>query len=153
MKGPCLMTNQQSVSEELRGFVERNQISYHSLAAITSIEADTLRAFADASPEGLTSPQSGSLSLDEGERVSVLVSQLTAIREIPDSDRVEGILAALTQTYGFTIPALAALLGVEQSSLESLSESFDSVPEASRTALAVRLTFLVNAINLAGPRL
>lgn len=147
------MTDQQSVSDEIRSLVERDGVSYDSLSAVTGIDADALRTFAGTSQDGLTNPNGGVLTLDEGERVSILVAQLTAIREVPDADRVEGIFAALTQTYGFTIPALAALLGVDEGSLESLSEAFESVPASSKTALAVRLTFLVNAINGAAPRI
>lgn len=143
------MAEEQSVASDLRRIVNSDGVPYGVIGSIAGIAPEKLESYVDTSPVGLAEPAVGALSPEEGERLSILVAQLTAIKEIPDEDRVEGMLAALTQTFGFPIGSLASLIDVNASTLESLSTSFAEVPVDERTAVALRLSFLVNAINMA----
>lgn len=143
------MTEEQSVAGDIQRMVTEDRVPYSVIGAIAGVAPEKLQSYVESSPVGLVEPADGNLSPNEGERLSVLTAQLTAIKEIPDADRVEGMLAALTQTFGFPVDALASLIGVETTSLERLSTSFSDVPAEEQTAIALRLSSVVNAINMA----
>ncbi|TCK61346.1 HTH domain-containing protein [Curtobacterium sp. PhB136] len=145
------MTEKQDVAHELRHIVEVDGVPYDTIGAITGTTPEKLRSYVETSPNGFADPADGGLSPDEGARVSVLVAHLSAVKEIPDAERVEGMLAVLTQTFGFPVDALASVIGVEAAVLDDLATTFDDLPATVRTAVALRLSFLVNAINLASP--
>ncbi|WP_123653691.1 HTH domain-containing protein [Curtobacterium sp. ZW137] len=95
------MTEKQDVAHELRHIVEVDGVPYDTIGAITGTTPEKLRSYVETSPNGFADPADGGLSPDEGARVSVLVAHLSAVKEIPDAERVEGMLAVLTQTFGF----------------------------------------------------
>ena len=135
--------------EWLRQLIADGRASLDALSRMTGIEPDRLRAFIeDARPPGMsrTPPL---LSSDESARVSTLAAYLSEGMQIDDDERLKAIFESLTSECGLTLHNLAQLTGVEVDAVDVVLGDPASLPPATKYALAVRGSHILNAANQA----
>jgi len=138
----------------LRALIERGSVALDAIAQVTGISESELSAYLDdpgTEHQGLTVLGTG-LAPDESQRLAVLVAMLAAARNVPDDDRVRGILEGLTQVSGLTVANIASLTGIAESDLDAFTIDPTGVSAAVKFTIATRTSYLVNAVNLAAPR-
>ncbi|MFB2597414.1 HTH domain-containing protein [Herbiconiux sp. P17] len=135
----------------LRRLIVEGQISDDALQTITGIRSEKIRAFLDeATPpaSGMTAePQA--LTNDESTRLSVLAVQLTEGLTIGDDERLTAIVESLTIECHLTLRNIAQLTGLDVGDLERVLRDPRSVPIEKKYELAVRGSYLINAVNQA----
>lgn len=148
------MTSQMfNTADELRRAVADGRISEMALEAISQIPIGTLQVFLAGSVEGTngvtTSPQP--LSADEAARLSVLASQILHGFDIGDDERLRAILEGLTTQFHLTLENIALLARLDSADLATALRDPSSLPAERKYALALRLSYLTNAIERARP--
>ena len=141
------------VENELRRIVAEGRISEESLQAITGISGDTIASLLDTAQErepGLSAPPAA-FSPDEVGRLSALVGQLTNGLQIDDDVRLTAIIQTLTVQFRMTHQHIASLTGVDLYDLESVLNDPNAAQAETKYALAIRASYLLNAIGNAAP--
>jgi hypothetical protein len=142
-----------NVEHELRRIVAEGRISEESLQAITGIPADAIASLLGATHDrepGLSAPPSA-FSPDEVLRLSALVGQLTEGLQIDDDVRLTAIVQTLTVQFRMTHQHIALLTGIDLNDLESVLNDPNTVPAERKYELAIRASYLMNAIGNAAP--
>jgi hypothetical protein len=140
--------------DELRRIIAEGHISEDALQSITGIEPEKLRSFLDEAKPGAAGltrePQA--LSNDESTRLSTLAAQLTEGLRIGDDERLRAIFESLTIECRLTVQNIAQLAGLDVDDLESTLRDPRTVPIEKKYALAIRGSYLINAVNQARGR-
>ncbi|RFA10892.1 hypothetical protein B7R54_18020 [Subtercola boreus] len=142
-------------ADELRILIGDGGITEDAVRSITGITTEKLRSFLNQAQSGMVvaDPEKMEvLSTDESMRLSILVAQLTAGFQIDDDERLTAILESLTLECGLTVPNIARLTGLEIEDLESGLHDPASVPIEKKYALALRSSYVINAVGLARTR-
>jgi hypothetical protein len=142
------------VEDELRRLVEEGRITPDAVQAVTGISGDALVPLLREEPrtgDGLTAV-SGTLSNDESGRLSTLVVQLVESSKPNDDERVRGMIESLTRVFQLSQQNIALLTGVDVGELESFVQDPAATALETKYQLAVRVSYLVNAIGSALPR-
>ncbi|MFE1664548.1 HTH domain-containing protein [Microbacterium sp. P02] len=144
-----MTSHQHGPADDLRRPIADGRISEAALQAITRIDQGRLRSFLNGTtPHGPgLSAEPGALSVEESSRVSILAAQLTHGLEIADDDRLRGMLESLTVECRLTIPNLVQLTGCDADDLRQALADPALVPTEQRYEVAVRSSYLINAIN------
>lgn len=142
-----------NVVQELRRIVAEGRISKESLQAITGIPGDAIASLLDATKgiqPGLSAPPSA-FSPDETGRLSALVGQLTEGLQIDDDVRLAAIIQTLSVQFRMTYQHIALLTGIDPDDLESVVNNPNTVQAERKYELAIRTSYLLNAIGNATP--
>ncbi|WP_214467097.1 HTH domain-containing protein [Microbacterium flavescens] len=148
-----MTTHGQEIVGELRRLLEDEQITEGALHAMTRIEPGKLAALLSdpSSTSGLRVDEQA-LSADENARVSILVSQLAYGLEIDDDERLQGILVALISDCGLSLQNVSRLTGVGIQELSLTMDNPVAVPLETKYTLALRASYLINAVSQARAR-
>ncbi|WP_440708237.1 HTH domain-containing protein [Herbiconiux sp. YIM B11900] len=137
---------------QLRRLLADGAISASGLQAITGVGEDALRSFVYGHAEsGMTSDPTA-VSADQSVRLSTLAAQLTGGMAIPDDERLKGILESLTTASHLTTENLDRLTGLDARDLDKALCAPESVPVDKKYEIAVRCSYLINALNCADNR-
>lgn len=142
-----------NVENELRRIVAEGRISEESLQAITGIPGDAIALLVGSTHErepGLSAPPS-TFSPDEIGRLSALVGQLTEGLQIDDDVRLMAIIQTLTVQFRMTRQHIALLIGIDLNELEIVLNDPNTAQAERKYELAVRASYLMNAIGNAAP--
>jgi hypothetical protein len=134
--------------------IEEGILTERALEAMTLIDAVRLRAALSDGP-GMQVPTASRervLTNDETRRLSVLAAQLTEGLTIDDDDRLKGIIESLTSDVHLSVDSVAQLLDASPADLESVLADPRSVPADAKYSLAIRCSYLMNAVNSARSR-
>ena len=149
------MTSQTlNTADELRRILGEGRISSEALQAITGISGDALASFLRVTPHGAPglAPTPTALSGGESARLSSLAAQLTEGFQIDDDVRLRAIIETLTEQCRLTLHNIALLTQLRVEDLESFVNAPGSVPLEKKYELAVRASYLINAVaNAARP--
>ncbi|WEO77270.1 hypothetical protein BJQ94_18265 [Cryobacterium sp. SO2] len=140
-------------ADELKRTIAEGGISEDALRAITGIQPEKLRSFLDADPgmTGLTTERRA-LSIDESSRLSILAAHLTQGMQIDDDERLTAIFESLTLDCHLTLDNIAQLTGLDIDDLDSALRDPRTVPMHKKYELAIKGSYLVNAVNQARGR-
>jgi hypothetical protein len=133
--------------------VAEGRISEESLQAITGIRGDAIASLLGATHErepGLFAPPSA-FSPDEIGRLSTLVDQLAEGLQVDDDVRLSAIIQTLTVQFRMTHQHIALLIGMDPNDLESILSNPNAAQPERKCALAIRASYLMNAIGNAAP--
>jgi hypothetical protein len=142
-----------NVESELRRIVAEGRISEESLQTITGIPGDVIASLLSDARErelGLSAPPS-KLSPDQIGRLSALVDQLTEGLQIDDDTRLKAIIQTLTEQFRMTHQHIALLTGIDLNDLKSALYDPDTAKAERKYELAIRASYLMNAIGNAAP--
>ncbi|WP_213815580.1 HTH domain-containing protein [Glaciihabitans sp. dw_435] len=137
-------------ANDLQRLIAEGHISEDALQTITAIPAEKLQSFFDTSTgtAGLVAkPQT--LSTDEILRLSILAAHLTDGLQIEDDARLAAILESLTIECHLTLAHIAQLTHVDIGDIENALENPQTVPAETKYAIAIRGSYLINAVNQA----
>ncbi len=148
-----------SPAHTLRRLIADDRITESALHAITGIDRGTLTSY-------LGGPQSENVGLttapravsgDEGQRLAVLAAMLAeGLRSpdfpISDDERVTAIIESLTAQCHLTHQNIAQLTGIALADLERFISDPQSTPLEVKYQLAVRGSYIANAVTQAQPR-
>ncbi|MFK4115138.1 HTH domain-containing protein [Microbacterium sp. NPDC006705] len=142
-----------NTAEELSRAVADGRISKTTLEAITQTPTATLQAFLTGSEKDTYGVRTDlqPLSADETTRLSVLASQILQGFDIGDDERLRAILEGLTTQFHLTLENIALLAQLDSADLAVALRDPSSLPAERKYALALRLSYLTNAIERARP--
>ncbi|RFA07141.1 hypothetical protein B7R21_16610 [Subtercola boreus] len=138
----------------LRRVIADGRLSPEAFESITGIPRDALTPFLAVTPTGtpgMATPPA-ILTSDQTLRLSSLVAQLTAGFEIDDDERVRGILETLTVQFRLTSDNISHLTQIHAADIELFIADPATVSPEVRYRLAVRASYLLNAIGNASPK-
>ena len=140
--------------DELRRIIAEGRITEDALQSITGIQPERLRFFLDEAKPGMTglSREPEALSNDESARLSILAAHLTEGLRIGDDERLRAIYESLTGECRLTLQNIAQLTGLDVDDLESALRDPRTIPIEKKYALAIRGSYLINAVNQARGR-
>lgn len=140
-----------NTADELRRIVAEGRISEDALQAITGIQPEMLRSFLDEAKPGMTglTTQPQALSSDESARLSILAAHLTEGLRIGDDARLKAIFESLTIECRLTLRNIARLTGLDVEDLEGALHDPRTVPIEKKYELAIKGSYLINAVNRA----
>ncbi|KHK96058.1 hypothetical protein LK09_17090 [Microbacterium mangrovi] len=136
---------------ELARLVAEDAVSEGALAAMTQIDAAKLHStLAERRPPPGTMVAAGREAFAPGDsmRVSILAGLLTEGTTVGDDERLTSILESLTGEMCLTPENIARLTGLDPADVERGLADPRSLALEAKYALALRTSFLVNAINL-----
>jgi hypothetical protein len=140
--------------DELRRIIAEDRISEDALQSITGIQPERLRSFLDEAKRETTvltrEPQA--LSNNEIARLSTLAAHLTEGLRIGDDERLRAIFESLTGECRLTLRNIAQLTGLDVDDLESALRDPRTVPIEKKYELAIKGSYLINAVNQARGR-
>jgi hypothetical protein len=138
---------------ELRLIIGDGRISDDALQSITGISGESLASLLRETPSiepGLSASPSA-LSGEEIARLSGLTAQLTEGFLIDDDIRLKGIIESLTAQCHLTHENIALLTRIGIDDLETFLSDPDAVSLEKKYELAVRASYLINAVANAAP--
>lgn len=137
--------------DELRRIIAEGSVSEDSLQAITGIQPEKLRSFLNDAKPGMSrfTAEPQALSNNESARLSILTAHLTEGLRIGDDERLKGIFETLTIECRLTPQNIAQLTGLGVGDLESVLRDPRTVPIERKYELAIRGSYLINAVNRA----
>ena len=140
--------------EELRRLILEGSISEDALQAITGIQPEKLRFALDTAKLGMRRFTAEALALSDEEtmRLSTLPGQLAEGMQIGDDERLKAILESLTIECRLTLENLARLTGLGVDDLRSTLRDPRTVAIEKKYELAIKGSYLINAINQARGR-
>ena len=140
--------------DELRRIIAEGRITEEALQSITGIQPERLRFFLDEAKPGMTglSREPEALSNDESARLSILTAHLTEGLRIGDDERLRAIYESLTGECRLTLQNIAQLTGLVVDDLESALRDPRTIPIEKKYALAIRGSYLINAVDQARGR-
>lgn len=138
-----------NTADELRRIVAEGRISEDALQAITGIQPEMLRPFLDEAKPGMTGLTTQALSSDESARLSILAAHLTEGLRIGDDERLKAIFESLTIECRLTLRNIARLTGLDVEDLEGALRDPRTVPIEKKYELAIKGSYLINAVNRA----
>ncbi|WP_243226454.1 HTH domain-containing protein [Microbacterium sp. CIAB417] len=140
------------VAADARRLIAEGYISEHALQAVTKVAPERVSAFlATSGSAGLSSDQPP-LSPDESARVSILVGHLTVAFDIADDERLRAMLEGLTGECGFTLQNISRLTHVPVDEVTTALHDPGTLAAETKYALALRVSYLINAANQARAR-
>jgi hypothetical protein len=117
---------------------------------MTGISADELATFLQSAPSGAQRTRiAPTLSQTESARISTLSAQLTAGREVGDDRRLKAIFESLTIVCHLTLLNISKLTGLDVVDIEQALLEPQTLSAEKKYQLAVRGSYLINAINQA----
>jgi hypothetical protein len=136
-------------ADELRRIIAEGRISEDALQAITGIQPEKLRSFLNEAMSGTTglTTEPQALSNDESARLSILAAHLTEGLRIGDDERLKAIFESLTIECRLTPRNIAQLTGLDVDDLESALRDPRTVPLEKKYELAIKGSYLINAVN------
>lgn len=143
-----------SPAKELKRIIAEGHLSEDALHAITGIQPEKLRAFLDGAQTGMSGSTAGpqAFSGDEITRLSILAAHLTEGLRIGDDDRLKAIFESLVVECRLTLSNIAQLTGLDVDDLASALRDPRSVAIEKRYELAIRGSYLINALSQARAR-
>lgn len=136
-------------ADQLRAVIADGGITEDALHAMTGVASETLGRFLNAgvveNQRLSTSPPV--LAGDESLRVSLLAGLLSDGMQIDNDERLKGILESLTVECRLTPNNIAQLTGVDVKHVELALNDPEVIPLDKRYALAIKGSFLINAVN------
>ncbi len=140
-----------SVATDLRRLIAEDRISEEALSAILRIEPGKLAALLvdDTPPRGGMVLDEPRLSPEEATRVSRFTAQLTYGLDIDDDERLQGILESLAVECRLSLDNIAGLTGLDVHDLRVARREPRNLPSDTKYAVALRTSYLVNAVNQA----
>ncbi len=140
------------VAADARRLIAEGHISEHALQAVTKVAPERITALlATGGAAGLSSDEPP-LSPDENRSVSILVGQLAHGLDIADDERLRAMLEALTGECGFTLQNISRLTHVPVDEVTAARDDPGTLTSDTRYALALRVSYLINAVNQARAR-
>lgn len=140
------------VAADARRLIAEGYISEHALQAVTKVAPERITALlATTGAAGLSSGEPP-LSPDENRSVSILVGQLAHGLDIADDERLRAMLEGLTGECGFTLQNISRLTHVPVDEVTAACDDPGTLPTDTRYALALRVSYLINAVNQARAR-
>lgn len=141
----------QNPAAELRRIIVEGHISEDALQAIMGIQPEKLLTYLDEAKHGMTrlTTERQLLSNDESARLSILAGQLTVGLQIGDDERLKAIFESLTIECHLTIQNISQLTGINIEDLDSALHDPRTVPVEKKYELAIRGSYLINAVNQA----
>lgn len=141
----------QNPAAELRHLIVDGHVSEEALQAITGIQPEKLLAYLDQATPGMMghTTERELLSNDESGRLSILVGQLTVGLQIGDDERLKAIFESLTAQCNLTVEHISQLTGLNIEDLHSALHDPRTVPAEKKYELAIRGSYLINAVNQA----
>lgn len=138
-------------ADELRRIIAEGHISEDALQAMTSMPPEKLRYFLNEATPGMTglTTEPQALSNDESARLSILAAHLTEGLRIGDDDRLKAIFESLTIECRLTPHNIAQLTGLNVDDLMSALGDPRTVPIERKYELAIKGSYLINAVNRA----
>lgn len=137
---------------QLKRLLADGAISESGLQAITGVGEEALRSFVCGPTETGMTTDPPAVTADQSMRLSILVAQLTDGMAIPDDERLKGILESLTIASHLTTENIAQLAGLDARDLDKALSDPKSVPIEKKYEIAVRCSYLINALNRAENR-
>lgn len=136
-------------ADELRRIIAEGRISEDALQAMTGIQPEKLRSFLNDAKPGMTglTTEPQALSNDESARLSILAAHLTEGMRIGDDERLKAIFESLTIECRLTPQNIAQLTGLDVDDLESALRDPRTVPIEKKYELAIKGSYLINAVN------
>ena len=139
-------------SEDLQAVIAAGGLSEDALQAITRISAESMARFLRGD---VSNSQPGAwpplLTREESRRVALLSAHLSEGLSIDDNERLQGILESLTIECHLTTENIAQLVDVDVENVERALLDPSAVPLDARYRLALRTSYIVNAVNQARP--
>lgn len=89
------------------------------------------------------------LSPEEATRVSIFTAQLAYGLDIDDDERLQGILESLAVECRLSLENISGLTGLDIHDLRVARVEPRNLPSATKYAIALRTSYLVNAVNQA----
>jgi hypothetical protein len=139
-------------ADEVQRLIAEGRISEDAITAVTGIPPEKLKAFfAESGSEvGRLSTTPPALSFDESTRLTILSSQLTDLILFDnDDERLMGLLESLTVVCRLTLENISRLTGVGIEDLQQALDDPRALPVEKKYELAMRGSYLVNAVNAA----
>lgn len=145
------MSEMHNPADELRRIIAEGHISEDALQVITNMPPEKLRYFLNEAKSGMTAlaTESQALSNDESARLSILVAHLTEGLRVGDDDRLRAIFETLIIECRLTPRNIAQLTGLDVDDVESALRDPRIVPIERRYELAIKGSYLINAVNRA----
>lgn len=145
--------NSLNIPAALNRLVSDGALTERALQAMTQIEAVRLRAALSPEPAAnLNSIGDLSLTDDETARLSVLTAQLTAGMTIEDDERLKAIIESLGAEVHLSTQNIADLIDVRVDDIDLAVNHAQSVPAETKYTIAIRCSYLMNAIDRARGR-
>ena len=146
-----MMSETRNPADELRHIIAEGQISEEALQVITNMRPEKLRYFVDETKSGMTGLATEPLALsnDESARLSILVAHLTEGLRIGSDDRLKAIFETLIIECRLTPRNIAQLTGLNAEDVESALRDPRIVPIERKYELAIKGSYLINAVNRA----
>jgi len=146
-----MMSETRNPADELRHIIAEGQISEEALQVITNMRPEKLRYFVDETKSGMTGLATEPLALsnDESARLSILVAHLTEGLRIGSDDRLKAIFETLIIECRLTPRNIAQLTGLNAEDVESALRDPRILPIERKYELAIKGSYLINAVNRA----
>lgn len=143
-----------NTADELRRAIGEGQISNKALQTITGIRSEVLTSYLETIPRGEpeVGPSAAELSREESTRLASLAAQITAGLQIDDDVRLRAIIETLTTQCHLTLQNIALLTRIGLDELERFVREPASAPLETKYELAVRASYLINAVANATAR-
>lgn len=137
--------------DELRRIIAEGSVSEDALQAITGIQPEKLRSFLNDAKRGMSgfTAEPQALSNNESARLSILAAHLTEGLRIGDDERLKAIFETLAIECRLTPQNIAQLTALGLGDLESVLRDPRTVPIERKYELAIRGSYLINAVNRA----
>ena len=134
---------------ELQRLIAEGRISEDALQAITGIQPEKLRSYLDEAQAGMTGLTAAPkvLSAEESARLSILAAHLAEGLRIGDDERLKAIFESLTIECRLTLQNIAELTGIDVDDLRSVLSDTQTIPIDKKYELAVKGSYLINAVN------
>lgn len=135
----------------LRQLIAEGSLTEDGIQSVTGIGTAALRSFVSSGEAGMTR-SSPELSAEESTRLSIFAAQLVEGMAIADDERVRGILESLITECRLTSQNIAQLTGLDAGIVDDALNDPHLVPAEQKYEIAVRASYLLNAIGRASNR-